>query len=438
MSAPAEAADGGLLTRLRRAGAARLPVSARTATDAGLFLGGNVYYQGARFVVYLVAARLLGPDLYGLWNALLLLLTNSVMYGHLGVVNAMTREIPYNEGRGAGAENPEVASTGFTAAVLSALLIAAGTMAVSLIGSHDAATALGLRLVALLLVLEALHQFFDQLLRAYARFRTVALVQIVLGTLLLVGVTGLTIASGFEGFLWAHVAAFAVVVLVLRMRAPLVPTLRWNRARTVALARIGFPIMMAGFAYGMLTSLDRLMVLGFLGREQLGYYSLAFMAYGTMMLIPRSVSQMVYPRMAREFGRTKDPGALRDLVYRPLRWLAMIMVPVLAVALVAAPYFVRWFLPQYAPGIPALRITIVSVFFLSFMGGFGNFLTTVHRQKLYLSVIVGALVVNLGLNWAVLAAGLGITGVAAATLITQVAFVAALWLIVRRILAHGA
>ena len=418
------------------AGALRLPVSLRTAKEGGLFLAGNVYYQAARFVVYLVAARMLGPDLYGLWNALLLLLTYGVAYGHLGLLNAMAREIPYNEGRGAGAENQDVVNTAFTTAVAAAVVIGGVTLAASLLGASDASTRLGLRLVALLIVLEELHLFFDLLLRAHARFHAAAVTQLLLGTLLLVGVTALTLLQGFAGFLWAHIIAFAVVVVYLRTRAPVVPRFRWDRARAMRLARVGFPIMMAGFAYGMLTSVDRLMVLSFLGREQLGYYSIAFMAYGTMMLVPRSVSQMVYPRMALMYGRTGDPATLRDLVYRPIRWLALVMIPALGIALVAAPWFVRWFLPQYEPGIPALQITIVSVFFLSFMGGFGNFLTTIDRQKLYLAVLVGALAANLGLNFIVLRAGYGITGVAAATLVTQVAFVTTLWLVVRPMLVR--
>jgi O-antigen/teichoic acid export membrane protein len=196
--------------------------------------------------------------------------------------------------------------------------------------------------------------------------------------------------------------------------------------------------MAAGFAYGMLTSLDRLMVLSFLGRTELGYYSLAFMAYGTMMLIPRSVSQMIYPRMAREYGRTGDPRSLRSLVYRPLWGLVAVMVPALAAVYVLGPWFIARFLPQYAPGIPAFRITLVGVFFLSFMGGFGNLLNVVDRQKLYLGIQVFALGLNFVLNLLALGAGWGFVGVAAATLATQVVYVLVLWACSHRVLAGEA
>ncbi|RPH53704.1 hypothetical protein EHM82_07985, partial [bacterium] len=311
---------------LTEAGFRRLDVKPRTGADAVLFTGANVTYQGARFLAYLVAAKLLGPTLYGLWNGLLLLLTNGIYYGHLGVLSAMNREIPLRQGRGDEAGIQPIVDVSFTTALLSSSLLAVACLAASF-AAEDPANALGLRLLAPLLVLEQLQYFYELVLRSHGLFRAVAVQQVLLAGLLLGVVLGLTRLAGFSGFLWGHVVVFLVVVAFLIWRSPVRPRLRFDPRRMAVLARIGFPIMLAGFAYGMLTSLDRLMVLSFLGKTQLGYYSLAFMAYGTMMLVPRSVSLMVYPRMAREYGRTGDPRALKSLVYRPLVLLVAIMVP---------------------------------------------------------------------------------------------------------------
>lgn len=411
----------------------RLSVKPETGADAVLFTGGNILYQGARFLAYLVAAKLLGPTVYGLWNGLLLLLTNGIYYGHLGVLNAMNREIPLSHGRGDETGIQPVVDVSFTMALLCSSLLAVACLLASFSAS-DPTNALGLRLLAPLVVLEQLQYFYELVLRSHGLFRAVAVQQVLLAGLLLSVVLGLTWLAGFSGFLWGHIIVFFVVVVFLTWKSPVRPRLRFDRRQVVSLARIGFPIMVAGLAYGMLTSLDRLMVLSFLGKTQLGYYSLAFMAYGTMMLIPRSVSLMVYPRMAREYGRTGDPRALKSLVYRPLALLVVVMVPALAAVYLLGPWFIERFLPRYVPGIPAFRLTLLGVFFLSFVGGFGNLLTIVDRQKLYLGIQVFALGLNFVLNLLVLEAGWGIVGVAGATLATQAVYVLVLWLSCHRVL----
>jgi O-antigen/teichoic acid export membrane protein len=58
-----------------------------------LFGLSSILYQGSRFVVNLGVAKILGPSTYGLWNMLnLILLYGSVI--HLGVINAMNRDVP--------------------------------------------------------------------------------------------------------------------------------------------------------------------------------------------------------------------------------------------------------------------------------------------------------------------------------------------------------
>jgi O-antigen/teichoic acid export membrane protein len=421
---------------LAESGFRRLAIRPETGTEALLFTGGNVLVQGARFLATLLVARLLGPTLYGLWNGLLLVLNNGVYYGHLGVLNGMDQEVPRNHGRGAEAENAPLVDSAFGVALLSASLVAVGCLAGSFL-ADDPANAFGLRLLALIVVAEQLRVFYDVLLRSHARFRAAALGQALLAVLMVTVVLGATWWAGFAGFLWAQAASFVAVAAVLARLAPGRPRPRLDWRRAAALARIGFPIMASSFAYGLLTSLDRVMVLAFLGRAELGYYSIGFMAYGTMMLVPRSVSQMLYPRMAREYGRTGDPRSLRPLVMRPIALLAGVMVPVLAAVFFLGPWFVERFLPEYVPGIPAFRIVLVGVFFLSFLGGFGNLLNVVGRQKLYLGIQLGALGLNFTLNAAFLAAGRGITGVATATLLSQAAFAGALAAVSARVLRKG-
>jgi len=63
-----------------------------------LFSSSTILYQGSRFLTALGAAKILGPGVYGLWNMLNLILTYGRL-AHLGVINAMNRDVPLFKGK---------------------------------------------------------------------------------------------------------------------------------------------------------------------------------------------------------------------------------------------------------------------------------------------------------------------------------------------------
>jgi Na+-driven multidrug efflux pump len=79
---------------------------------------------------------------------------------------------------------------------------------------------------------------------------------------------------------------------------------------------------------------------------------------------------------------------------------------------------VETFLPDYAAGIRAARIVLVGLAFLPLAGGFGNYLNTVGRQVIYLTIISAAILLNLILDILFVKNGMGINGVAMGAAIT--------------------
>ena len=68
-----------------------------------LFSISTVSFQASRFIVALIVARWVGPEQYGIWNALQPLLTYSVIV-FCGIPNGLNREIPFLAGKGETAE----------------------------------------------------------------------------------------------------------------------------------------------------------------------------------------------------------------------------------------------------------------------------------------------------------------------------------------------
>ncbi|MGR3176658.1 MAG: oligosaccharide flippase family protein [Candidatus Anammoxibacter sp.] len=414
----------------------KVKFESKTARDTILFTISSVFYQGSRFLTYLVAAKILGPTTYGLWNGLLLILTYG-MNSHFGVLNAMNREIPFYQGKGEFNKVQEITNIGFSTALFSSILLAVAIFLITFIGSWSEDTTFAIRIVALLLVLQQIHNFYQLILKSHSFFGLMASQQAFSSMLTLTIVIGFTYYGGFTGFLWGQVFVFMAVLLFLHKYTSVNFGFQFSWGKAIKLARIGFPIMAVGLAYGMLVSMDRIMVLSFLGIEQLGYYSLSFMAYSIMMLFPMVVAQVIYPNMVKEYGRTFNKKALEVLIYRPLKYLLIVMIPILTITYLIAPIFIRQFLPEYVPGIPALKVTLLGVFPLCFIGGFANFLNTVNKQKLYLIVQIFALGLNFVLNYLFIKMGYGITGVAIGTAITYAVYVITLWFFTSRVIKYS-
>ena len=78
------------------------------------FFSGSVYISQAMFFIRgFLNARILGPGLYGLWSALNIILSYS-LYVHMGSLNAMNREIPYQKGRDALEDMNKARNVAFT------------------------------------------------------------------------------------------------------------------------------------------------------------------------------------------------------------------------------------------------------------------------------------------------------------------------------------
>ena len=64
-------------------------------------------------------------------------------------------------------------------------------------------------------------------------------------------------------------------------------------------------------------SADRLAILTFLGTEQLGFYSVAYLASSTISLVPATISQLHYPKLALLFGNSARVADLGTFVEQP-------------------------------------------------------------------------------------------------------------------------
>jgi len=406
--------------------------------ESVLFATSSMLYQGSRFLVNLGVARILGPTTYGFWNMLNLILAYSNVI-HIGVINAMNRDVPLFKGKGDLQKVGVIrhVSLGFMSV---SILVAGALMVIIALLIENPILRTSLKFMALLLLCSKIYAYLQVYLKSDRRFNQVSCQQFVSACLFPAAVIPLAMVYGLPGFILGQSVAILAVSLLTASIFPFDLRLKFNAQEVVRLIKVGFPIMAVGLLHGLLITVDRWVITGFLGAEQLGYYSLSIMVMGFLALVPMLISEQIYPRMAEVFGRTSSYVALRKWIFLQAIISLGVTVPMVTGVYCVFPVIVQRFLPAYVPGIAAMKIILIGLLFLPLIGGFGNFLNTVGKQIYYMGVQGFAVLANVGFNVAFVKAGMGISGVALGTTLSYAIYNMALFMIgislLRRELNH--
>jgi O-antigen/teichoic acid export membrane protein len=211
----------------------------------------------------------------------------------------------------------------------------------------------------------------------------------------------------------AAILTQAIIVMYALYRNPWQSVPKFNLSFSWSLICVGAPILVSGFIITLLTSIDRLMVITFLGETQLGYLGLALLLVSVISVIPGMASQVLYPRVTYHFGNTdRNIEALRSYVLTPPVILSTLLPLLIGPLYLVLPFVVKTFLPAYTPGIAAARIVAVGIFFYGILGLTDYFLVTIGKLKQYALFGCIALVLDIVIDILFIYMGYGIEGIA--------------------------
>lgn len=390
-----------------------------------LFAASTLLFQGSRLMVSLVAAAWVGPERFGIWNVLNLLLLYGAIVA-LGVPNGMNREVPVQRGRGDEGAAQRIADQSFWFTLVSSLIGGAVIIGAALGGFAPQGDEAALAWAAALFVLWQIYQYLQMRLKSRGHFGQMSVQQIGFAALFPILVLPATYWWGIGGFVAGQVfVVLAVCAYLIGRDRPAWPSWQWPLLRN--LIRIGGPIMLAGLLYSLLTTVDRWVIVNRLGVEALGHYSLAILCVGALSLFPAVIAQQIYPRMAFRFGETGDPASLTPLVRQQALLTISATTPLLLGAALILPWFVVHWMPAYQPGIRPAQIVLFGLIAIAAASGAGNYLNTVGLAKWYLAVQALTILVSLGLSLLFVGLGWGLNGVAMGAACANVFFAVALW-----------
>lgn len=387
--------------------------------DVGVYAFSNYLSQIANVVTGLVARRIMGPTLTGIWTTLQVIF-NYTKFSSLGTVEATVREIPYYRGKGDGRKADQIRNVVFSFSTLTALLLSVGLFVVSLFLKKHVSKELfyGLITISFLVLLQRIFNYLTTLLRAYRDF-TYASKMILYSALVgLVLTVILTPLFSIYGFYVATVSTFVINIFMIQYHARYRFTFDLDMKQIVPLMSFGFPLLLLGVISTIFRSIDKIVIAKMMGFEELGYYSIAVMASSYLFSFPNSLDIVLFTHFQEKYGERDKMHDLKGFLNYSTLSLAYLMPLLIGFAWIVSPLAIKLLLPRFIPGIAALKILILSVFYFSLTQQYGTFLITIKKHLQLLPIMSCLIVFSVFLNVLFIKKGFGINGVALATTIS--------------------
>jgi len=391
----------------------------------GALAGGNALSTAIHMAGGILMARMVAPSVLGLFSGIGLVLGYAPFF-QIGIANGLNRELPYFIGKGDRHRASELA-----ASAQAWLIIIGGLATVALLfvaiyhliqGNLWNAAGWGAHAVLVFFLFYSTYylQITYRTAHDFARLSMINVIQAIVGLVLLV----LVWALDFYGLcLRATFTAIIAAALFYRWR-PVRVRPQWNFQHIKHLFIIGAPIFVVGQIYAWWSVINQTLVLSYTGTHGMGLYSMVVMASSAMMLLPQSLSQIIYPRMAELFGRGASMGDLCRTAYKPMLLSAVCMVPLVAIAWWLVEPAARLIVPKYVEAVPAMQWALLQPVLMCF-APINNVFNVIRKQKLYLAAILcGMAVYGVSLMW-LIRGGVSLVAFPQAMLIGYTAFIAA-------------
>ena len=369
----------------------------RILKDATQFTGSQYFSNLFDIFRNVFIRKILGPLTMGLFSELLLVQQYGKLH-HLGILNAMDREIPFYRGKSEQGRVQLTESVSFTVSTLTALF--AGIV-IALGGFLPIAKEFRQELwfIGLFIIIDSFMSYYRVLLRTNNEFGILSKVTVYGAIAETVLTVGLAFLWGIKGLLLGMLLTSLAGTLYVIVRMPRflkIPfNLDWKCLKS--LFQMGIPLSLYGFIRTMFLSVDRILILIFLGRVYLGFYSIAVMVYNFATPLPKMVSNVLYPRFMEAFGKAGDLDQVDAYLTKPTLTFAYLYPVAAGLGALVLPFFLHYCLPQFSPGLAAAQILLWGTCCYSLIFMWGYAMIALGKQWMVLWLNIASTIVEIGL-----------------------------------------
>lgn len=380
--------------------------------DTARYTLSNTLAQAIGVVNSVVLRRFLGPQAMGIWSILQVVL-GYCGYASFGTTKAMARDYPYYRAKGEDRKANELKNLTLTFSLVMSLIPAGIILAYLGFRWQQLAKPLrfGLLFILFFLFIQRFYDLLMTLLRSDKKFGVLSglLILNALGTL----AVSLTLISwaGLYGLLaGTALVTFGSLWFIYRS-SPYTFQAFWNCRTLKSELELGIPLVLSGFLFELLRSVDKWILARQLGFYEVGLYSVAMMVNAYVYSLPMMFAHVWHPNFQEAYGEGGSAAAVKNYLLTPV-FILTILIPFLCgLAIFIVPFLAEIFLPQFKGGVEPMKFYLVGTYFLMLAQFSRDFLVRLDRYWLNIVIVALSAALNFFLNTLLLRQGWELRGV---------------------------
>jgi len=370
----------------------------------------NVFVKALTFLQGIVVANILGPTMYGLKNAIQLISD----YGsniHLGIIFQHNAERSENEYK-----KPEFANKVSNVTFTFILYLGLFCLLISWISfllPYSSTTNWSIFLILLNIPVMLFVFFYKSILTSQTKFGILAKINILQGISLIVFVVPLTYFWSIPGFFLGILLSTILTIIIEFIFGYQKFEYYWNKQIFIHLLKFGILQMILQIFWIVLYSIDRIFVLNFFGKTELGFYALGLFFSGLVSFVLNLIWNPITPRVYQNIDNKTE---LYNYVIKSNQILFGLLSWFVIICVILLPFFIL-FMPSYATAIFYTQILVFSTIFIPNI----IYQYFIGRKKMWTIIIVELIFLAVAgiLNYLAVIFGFGTIGIVFATLITM-------------------
>lgn len=374
------------------------------------FASSNIFRQAVNAGATLLRPALLSPEMFGLFSILRLVPTYA-HYLHLGARHGMRYLTPLYDSQGEHDRAKRLEASVFTGSLALNMLVA-GLLVATLWSDWSREVRIGSAICAATVLLGCVYDHFIAEMKAHRMFKAVGMNNYLSAVVYLVGGVILITTLGFYGALLAEVFVIAVMIAVMVSGGVIRPRRGFDVSLFKAAVSLGAPSLLFDATMLMMRTTDRMVIASSLDYEQLGYYGLGAMVMGYVMHIPGATREVMEADLFYHRNAISSQDAFQKYMAKPMTMIGLCMIFVIGPMVLTLPIIVSVLLPAYTGGVLAAQVLMLGGYFMAIAFPARGILAAYGWQKWGALILLSACALHAGLSMLLIAAGLGIVGVA--------------------------
>ena len=232
------------------------------------------------------------------------------------------------------------------------------------------------------------------------------------------------LGRGVMGPVWAYLLASIVMFAAffpsfLKLFSFFKYKVKITREFIINLFNYSIPIIIFGFGYEIISTVDILILTYFRDLIEVGIYSTVLPTGMLVLFLGRAVGLMLFP-MSSELWARKEYKKLSEGFSRLTKYVLIIIVPIILGLIAFSKLFLTVFFGKvYSPGAVALQILLIGTLFYAFALLNNNLLSGIGNPRIVAKIILSSALVNFIANM-ILIPPFGMQGAALGTTISYI------------------